>query len=98
MNVLIVFIILFIGFYVISKTQCIWVLNRWRRKWLHTDKWLRTDSRKLTMFQVRELILKGDKDSAIYLYADLFKVEYKESKKAVDELEKSIQKKNSGSE
>lgn len=47
-----------------------------------------------TMFDVRNLIIKGEKDSAIKLYCQIFSVKHKEAAKAVEELGRSIQEKN----
>jgi len=47
-----------------------------------------------TMFHVRELLVRQEKDKAIQLYCQIFNVGKKEAKKAVDELERSIQKKH----
>ena len=87
MEILITFAVFSICFYVFWKIPWLQSFSHSRRKGLFTKP--------LTMFDVRELILKGDKDAAIRLYANLFRTDYKESKKAVDELERSIQKKNS---
>lgn len=50
---------------------------------------------KATMFDVRRLLLKREKGLAIRLYREIFKSNYEEAKKAVEELERSIQQKDS---
>jgi len=50
--------------------------------------------RKATMFDIRNLILKGDLISAIRLYSEIFHTDTTEAKKAVDELARSIHEKN----
>lgn len=51
------------------------------------------NAHKPTMFQVRELIIKGEKDTAIKLYGQIFPVSREEAQTAVNELERSIQEK-----
>ena len=46
-----------------------------------------------TMFHVRELLVRQDKEMAIQVYCEIFGVNRKEAKRAVDELERSIQEK-----
>ena len=46
---------------------------------------------KLTMFDVRRLIVKGEKDLAARVYCELFKTNIEEAIKAVDEIDRSIQ-------
>ena len=46
------------------------------------------------MFDVRRLLIKGEKDLAVRVYCDLFKVNAEEAAKAVDEIERSIQPKD----
>ena len=47
------------------------------------------------MFDVRRLILKGEKELAIRVYREIFKSNYSRAQKAVEDLEKSIQEKKS---
>jgi hypothetical protein len=51
-------------------------------------------SKRPTMFDVRQLIIEGHKNEAIELYALLFKVNRKEARKNVDNIEKHIQEKH----
>ncbi len=51
-------------------------------------------SRKPTMFDVRTLIVQGEKELAVRVYREIFKTGLDEAKKQVDELERSIQEKN----
>ncbi len=50
--------------------------------------------KELTMFDVRRLLIEGKKDSAVEVYRDLFKVSSQEAWKAVDEMERGIQRKD----
>ena len=80
-------IIISLCFLVLMNTYWIWSMNQARRKGLYPSKG------KATMFDVRRLIIQGEKPLAVRLYAQIFKTNYRESKKAVDELEHSIQAK-----
>ena len=83
------FIILLVCFLVFLRTYWIWALNQARRRGLLPEKG------KLTMFDVRRLTIKGEEELAIRVYCQIFKTSYKEGKKAVEELKRSIQEKNS---
>ena len=88
LDTIIVFIICFaVLFY------CRWamLLGRARRWGLYPEVG------KGTMFDVRRLIIQGEKELAIRLYAEIFRISSKEAQKAVDELGRSILQKNSGS-
>ena len=86
---LLAFIIMMFCFYVLWNTCWVWSLNRARRKGLYPEKG------KATLFDVRQLIIQGEKDLAILIYCEIFKVTRREARKAVDQLEKNIQAKNS---
>ena len=47
-----------------------------------------------TMFDVRRLLIKGEKDMAIRVYCELFKTNSEEARRAIEELERSIQPKD----
>ncbi len=49
---------------------------------------------KPTMFDVRELIIKGQKEAAIKTYCQIFSVKRKDAQIAIEELQRSIQQKN----
>jgi hypothetical protein len=49
---------------------------------------------KPTMFDVRELIIKGQKETAIRTYCQIFSVKRKIAQAAIEELQRSIQQKN----
>jgi len=55
---------------------------------------LSDNDEKLTMFDVRQLLIKGEKDLAIRVYCELFKAKPEEACKAVEEIERSIQPKD----
>lgn len=55
---------------------------------------LNSNDKKLTMFDVRQLLIKGEKDLAIRVYCELFKTTPEEANKAVEEIERSIQPKD----
>lgn len=52
-------------------------------------------SGKATMFDVRKLIMEGEKELAIRLYQKIYLTNLQQSKEAVEELERSINEKNS---
>jgi len=58
------------------------------------DKGLPSKKEKLTMFDVRRLLIYGKKDLAIRVYCELFKASFEEASKAVEEIERSIQPKD----
>jgi len=50
--------------------------------------------KKVTMFDVRRHLIEGEKEKAVEVYRELFKVGSEEACKAVDEIERSIQPKD----
>ena len=80
-------IIVGLCFLIFMNTYWIWSMNQARRRGLYPSKG------KATMFDVRRLIIKGEKDLAVRVYAQIFKTNSRESKKAVEELERGIQAK-----
>ena len=71
-------------FSILMRTYWIWHLNQARRRGLYPLK------DKPTLFDVKELLLKGEKESAIRVYCQIFGSNYSEAKKAVEELERSL--------
>ena len=63
-----------------------------KQKWFDLTFQSRKD--KLTMFDVRQMLIKGEKDLAIRVYCELFKTSPEEASKAVEEIERSIQPKD----
>ena len=43
-----------------------------------------------TMYDVRHLLMEGEKDLAIRLYGELFQVSFSKAKKDVEELQRSL--------
>jgi len=81
--------LIFLGcFYLLLRSQWIWKLNQARRKGLYPD-------RSKTMFDVRRLVIKGEKELAIQTYREIFQTSRKEAQEAVEQLAKSIQGKDS---
>ncbi|HLF17301.1 MAG TPA: hypothetical protein VI749_00195 [Candidatus Omnitrophota bacterium] len=75
-------------FWVLVKAKHIWFINQSRRKGFYPSKG------KATMFHVRDLLLRGEKELAIQMYCEIFQVGRKEAVAAIEELERSIQQKN----
>ncbi len=78
--------LLFAGILLSVLARAYWV---WHRKnYLHEHG---RDSivfgRTPTLFDVRELLVKGKRDEAIKVYRQIFKVDQKEAQKAVKELQ-----------
>jgi len=73
---------------VLLKCERIWLINLAKRKGFNPKK------DKPTMFHVRELILQDEKELAIQMYCQIFKVNRTQAKREVENLEKSIKEKN----
>lgn len=71
-------------FYILVRTYWIWHLNHMRRQGFDLT------GRKPTLFDVRELLKRGEKDLAVRIYRQVFKVDQKDAQAAVDALEKSL--------
>ena len=89
MKYLLTFFILSICFFMIFPSQWIYKIHQARRRAMYLKKG------QLTMFDVRQLIIDGEKDLAVLIYGELFKTNYKKSLEAVESLEKSIREKDS---
>jgi hypothetical protein len=87
MELFFTFLILGLCFYFFTRTSTIWRLNQTRRKGLFSFKG------KPTMFDVRRLLIEGEKDAATRVYGEIFHTNYKDAQKAIDELERSIREK-----
>ena len=82
---LISLLILSLCFFILSQTFWMRHLNQAQRRGLYPDR------RRATLFDVKRLITAGERILAIYLYREIYKgVGFKESQKAVEEMEKSI--------
>ncbi len=85
-------------YFIIILSLCVYISlhSRWfrylKQKW--RDGNLGSQKEKLTMFDVRRLLIKGEKDLAVRVYCDLFKTSTEEASMAVDEIERSIQPKD----
>ena len=84
-------VVLCLCFYVFLHSR--W-FHRLKQSW--HDKNLNSKNKKLTMFDVRDLLIKGEKDLAVRAYCELFKANTEEASKAVEEIERSIQPKDFG--
>lgn len=81
---------------IICLSGYILVKSRWFRAFLRAwrDVELFSRNEKLTMFDVRRLIIKGEKDLAVRVYCELFKTSAEEAIQAVEDIERSIQPKD----
>lgn len=73
-------------FFAFARTYWVWYLNHLRRQGL--------DKRQPTLFDVRAAIQKGEKQAAVRLYQQIFKVQQPDALKAVEDLEKSMNSPN----
>ncbi len=80
-------VIVSLCFFVFVRTYWIWHMNNLRRQGLNPVQ------RQPTLFDVRELLVKGEKATAIKVYQKIFKVDQKEALKAVESLEKNLHQK-----
>lgn len=87
LGMLLAVVVLCVCFYIFARSRFLWSINQARRNGLYPPKG------KATMFDVRSLIIKSEKDLAIRLYCEIFNSSAREAKKAVEEIEKSIQAK-----
>lgn len=78
-----------LGIYIFLRSRTFQIL---REMWFEFRCRLRND--KLTMFDVRQLLIKGEKDLAIKVYCEIFKTDPEEACRAVEELERSIPRKD----
>ena len=83
-------------FVVLCLCVYIFIHSRWFRliKQMWKEGGFYSKKQKLTMFDVRRLLIKGEKDLAIKVYCNLFKTNPEEACKAVEEIERSIQPKD----
>ncbi len=83
MNYLISILITAVCFLVFWNTYWIWAVNQARREG-------KLPGHKPTMFDVQRLLKEGEKEAAIRLYIQIFKVSLKQARKDVEELERSL--------
>ena len=82
-------IILCLCVYIVCHSRWFHLLKQvWREKDLYSRR------QKLSMFDVRRLLVQGEKDLAIRVYCELFKTDLEEACRAVEEIERSIQPKD----
>ena len=74
-------------FFIFFRTYGIWYMNYLRQQGKDPLK------QKSTLFDVRDSLVKGQKDIAVRIYRQIFKVDQKEAQQAVDELEKNMHQK-----
>ncbi len=77
-------LIIMVCFLVFLNTYRIWTLNDARRRGNLPN------TGKATMFDVRNLLMKGEKDLAIQVYTDIFNTSSAKAKKDVEELQRSL--------
>jgi hypothetical protein len=89
MNKVYILTIICLSGYIIMRSRWFRALIRaWRNKEFCSKH------EKLTLFDVRRLIIKGEKDLAVRVYSELFKTSLEDAHQAVEEIERSIQPKD----
>ncbi len=77
-------LILLVCALVFINSYRMWTLNDARRRGKLPKRG------KVTMFDVRHLLMEGEKELAIHLYAEIFKTTPAKAKKDVEELQRSL--------
>jgi len=81
---IIAFVLLALCFLIFMRTCWIWNINRARRRGLFNPH------KRPTLFDVKILLEKGEKDAAVKVYGRIYGVNSRDAKKAVDGLERSL--------
>lgn len=84
MTALYVTLIILVCLLVFINTYRVWTLNDARRR-AKLPK-----SGKATMFDVRHLLMEGEKELAVQIYAEIFNTSTAKARKDVDELQRSL--------
>jgi hypothetical protein len=84
MIVLYTTLIILVGFLVFLNTYRLWSINEARRKGKLPQRG------KATMFDVRHLLMEGERDLAIGVYCEIFNTTSIKAKKDIEELERSL--------
>jgi hypothetical protein len=84
MVVLYTTLIILVCFLVLLNTYRIWFLTDPRRRGKLPTK------NRATMFDVRHLLMEGDKEKAIQVYCEIFQTTPAKAKKDVEDLERSL--------
>lgn len=80
------FLMTLISFLIFLRMYWAWYRSQSRRRAHYSQK------DRLTLFDVKELLRKGEKELAIEVYRQIFDSNRAESEKAIDELEKGMKK------
>lgn len=76
--------IVIVCFMIFLRTCYIWHLNRARRTGFYPPK------DRATLYDVKRLLMNGEKDLAVRVYRDIYHTSAWEARKNVDELEKNL--------
>lgn len=76
-------ILVAVFFFLLIRAYWIWHTNQSRRQSMSSNK-------KPTLFDVRELLLRGEKEQAVKVYRQVFKVDQKQAQAAVTDLERNL--------
>ena len=84
MNILFAVLVILVCVLVFLNTQRLWSMNDARRRGKLPHKG------KGTMFDVRHLLMEGEKELAIQLYCEIFNSPPGKAKKDIEELQRSL--------
>ncbi len=79
--------VLVVGVCFFALIRLYWV---WYKKNILRSKKADVAGRAPTLFDVRQLLISGQKEAAVKVYRKIFNVEQKEAQSAVDALEKNL--------
>jgi len=83
--ILIAFAIIGSCFFVLGRTYWLWYRHQ-----SQFPPGSDSANRKPTLFDVRELLLRGEKEKAIRIYRQIFKTDQKSAQAAIADLEKNL--------
>ena len=74
-------------FFVLIRMYWLWYVKHLRQKDFDAGS---NSNKKLTLFDVREFLLRGEKEKAIKVYRQIFKTDQKTAQVAVEALERNL--------
>jgi hypothetical protein len=77
-------LVILVCFLILLNTHHLWWIHNARRRGKLPQRG------KATMFDVRHLLMEGEKDLAIQLYCEIFNTNPHRAKKDIEELERSL--------
>ena len=84
--ILVVFLILGMCFVILERISYIWWINQARRKGIYPP------TGKITLEDVKRLLEMGEKTLAIYAYREMYRLNFKQARMEVEQLERHMHK------